>query len=431
MVRLLHRHCCLASNGWPSAPLRQRARRVCRAGGALSWLVAALLLGSTTARASDTAFERCLAGLQQRAEAAGITPAIARKTLATVAFEQSVLDADRRQPEFTDTFANYLERRLTPARITQGQSLLRQHGELLDSIDAEYGVAPQYLVSFWGLETNYGGFFGKIPVLNSLATLACDARRADYFTEELLNALRIVARGDVDPDKMVGSWAGAMGHTQFMPSTWLSYAVDGDGDGRIDLWQSVPDAMASAARFLRAIGWQPGERWGREVRLPADFDYTQTGRQHRRPLAEWGQLGVTRGDGRPLPVVADMEAALIVPAGHAGPAFLVYPNFDVIMRWNRSEHYALSVGLLADRIAGAEGLQRQPPGDAPRLSRAQVERLQQRLAELGFDSGIPDGVFGPATRGAIRAYQQAQGRIADGYPDQALLEALGVADGAN
>ncbi len=372
---------------------------------------------------ADTAvpFQQCVAHLGERARGEGLTgPAVAR-ALAGIRFEQQVIDADRRQPEFVDTFANYLERRLTPERISAGRALLQQHRALLVKLEQRYGVPGEVLIAFWGLETNYGGFFGRIPVLNSLATLACDTRRGGYFTEELLNALRLVQRGAATPQQMVGSWAGAMGHTQFMPSTWLRYAVDGDGDGRIDLWGSTADALTSAANYLQQIGWRRDQRWGDEVRLPASFAYELAGRQRPQSLSSWRELGVEGIEGG-----ADRSLALLVPAGHRGPAFLIGDNFEVILRWNRSESYALAVGLLADRLTGAAPLQVAPPADAPRLSRAQVETLQQKLASLGFSAGEVDGVLGPATRDALRRFQQQRGMVADGFPDTPVLQALGV-----
>jgi len=262
-------------------------------------------------------------------------------------------------------------------------------------------------------------------VLDSLATLACDERRSEFFTGELLGALKIVDNGDVPPTRMIGSWAGAMGHTQFMPSVFLRYALDADNDGRRDLWGSVPDALTSAANFLKGIGWQPGERWGREVRLPKGFAYEEAGLDKARPLAEWSRLGVKRANGAPLPL-ADMKAALVIPAGHQGPAFLVYDNFRVIMRWNRSEFYAISVGMLADQIAGRGGLVQQPPANAPRITREQALALQTRLQEKGYDPGKPDGIIGSGTKNAIRQFQKAQGMIPDGYPGKAVFTALGI-----
>jgi membrane-bound lytic murein transglycosylase B len=365
-------------------------------------------------------FAQCLQLFGERARAAGLTAPAVEQALSQVRFEQQVVVADRRQPEFVEPFATYLDRRLTPERISRGRQLLQEHAPLLARLQSDYGVPPEVLVSFWGLESNFGSFFGRIPVLNSLATLACEGRRGEFFTSELINALRIVERGDVPASAMVGSWAGAMGHTQFMPTSYLRYARDGDGDGRVDLWGSVPDALTSAANFLQQIGWQRGQRWGDEVVLPAGFAFELSGRKQPRPLPEWRELGIA-GE-----VPAEGDAALVVPSGHRGPAFLVYDNFEVILRWNRSEAYALAVGLLADRLVGDGTLKVAPPRDLPRLSRAQVEQLQRTLAARGFDSGTPDGVLGPATRDALRRFQQQRGMVADGFPDTPVLQALGV-----
>lgn len=369
-------------------------------------------------------FSACIAELKTRAATQGISRAVIDNNLARVSHVPRVIELDRRQPEFSESFANYIGQRVNEQRIRQGRALLAEHRPMLDEIAREYGVPVQYLVAFWGLETNYGSFFGRMPVLDSLATLACDTRRGDYFTGELIGALKIIDEGAIDPARMEGSWAGAMGHVQFMPSVFLRYAIDYDGNGRRDLWGSVPDAMASAANFLKGIGWQAGERWGREVRLPEGFAYGKAGLDRRETLEQWRALGVRRADGAPLPV-ADMQASLLVPAGHQGPAFLVYDNFHVIMRWNRSEFYALSVGHLADRIIGAGDFQ-QPPPPSPRLSREQITALQQRLNDKGFDSGEPDGVLGPATRAAISRFQQANNMIADGFPGPELLGRLGI-----
>jgi len=384
-------------------------------------LIATIALPLSAAAQPDTTqFRQCVATLGERARAEGLTSPAVAQALAGIHYEQQVIDADRRQPEFVDTFANYLERRLTPERIAGGRVLLQQHRALLTQLEQQYGVPGEVLVSFWGLETNYGGFFGKIPVLNSLATLACDERRASYFSEELLNALRLVNRGETTPSQMVGSWAGAMGHTQFMPSTWLRYAIDGDGNGRVDLWGSTADALTSAANYLQQIGWRRDQRWGDEVVLPASFAYDLAGRQRPQMLSAWRELGL-RVDGDPA-----RSLALVVPSGHRGPAFLVGDNFDVILRWNRSESYALAVGLLADQLVGAAPLKVNPPVDAPRLSRAQVEAMQRKLATLGFAAGEVDGVLGPATRDALRRFQQQRGMVADGFPDTPVLQALGV-----
>lgn len=369
-------------------------------------------------------FQSCVAGLKDKALQAGISPKTTDEVLSSVTFLDRVIELDRRQPEFTTTFADYLGKRVNEARISKGRELLREHRELLDRVTRATGVPGPYLVAFWGLETNFGSYFGKMPVPSSLATLACDPRRSTFFTEQLMAALRIIEEGSITPDQMEGSWAGAMGHVQFMPTVFLKYAVDADGDGRRDLWNSLPDAMMSAGRFLESMGWDGDYRWGREVVLPAGFDYSKADGR-RLPLEAWRQMGITDAFGNPL-AREPIEAELIVPAGHRGPAFLVYHNFDVIMGWNRSEFYAIAVGHLADRIAGAGGLQNPPPEDLPALSRDQIIQLQETLNELGYDSGKADGIMGSATRSAIRAYQQDQKMVADGYPGTKLLEKLDI-----
>lgn len=384
----------------------------------------ALLLCPGLVLGAETDFAACVEGLKTRALEQGISRAVVERDLAAVKKLERVLELDRRQPEFVESFATYFERRVTEDRIRKGRQLLTQHGPLLQRIQREYGVPAQYLVAFWGLETNFGSFFGRMPVLDALATLACDARRSDYFAGELVNALRIVDEGAISAERMQGSWAGAMGHTQFMPSVFLRYAVDYDGDGRRDLWSSIPDALASAANFLRGIGWQPEQRWGREVHLPEGFDYSLAGLQHSRPLSQWQALGVRTVWNQPLPNV-DLEASLLIPTGHQGPAFLVYPNFHVIMRWNRAEAYALAVGHLADQINGGAPLTR-PPVAAPRLTREQIRTLQHKLNDAGHEAGDPDGVLGPGTRAAISRYQREHGLVADGFADTALLVRMGI-----
>lgn len=370
-------------------------------------------------------FSHCLAGLQQQARAEGLPAYVVNEVMAGLQAQERVLQLDRRQPEFTQTFADYLYRRLTSQRIQRGRELRVQYREFLDRLTRSYGVPGHYLLAFWGLETNFGSYLGKMPILDSLATLACDERRSRFFTLELLTALKLLHRESLSAETMRGSWAGAMGHTQFMPSAYSRYAVDGDSDSRVDLWNSERDALASGANFLQNLGWQRGERWGREVLLPEGFAYAQTGLANKRHMRYWAGQGVRLSNGAPLPQV-DIEGSILVPAGHAGPAFLVYQNFHVIMRWNRSESYALSVGLLADRIAGAGDLVRPPSSEEPALSRHAIESMQTRLNHLGFDAGEADGVLGPATRTALRAFQDSAGFIADGYPDSKTLGALDV-----
>ncbi len=381
--------------------------------------------GSSAQAMTAKDFDSCIAEFKSEAASRGIAPSVIETSFAQVELSERVLELDRQQPEFTTTFADYFKVRVTPERVAQGRALLEEHRALLDRVAEDYGVAAPYLVAFWGLETNFGGFFGSMQVLDSLATLGCDPRRSDFFTTQLMAALRIIDEGSISAEQMEGSWAGAMGHVQFMPTVFIEYAVDYDGDGRRDLWHSLPDAMASAANFLNEIGWREGYRWGREVLLPENFPYLEAGLKGQRPLSEWAEMGVRASDGSPLPK-ADVDAALLVPAGHRGPAFLVYHNFKVIMGWNRSEFYGLVVGHLADRIAGLGRLSRQPPDDAPRLRRLEVIELQKQLNQRGFDAGAADGILGPATRRAISEFQHDQGMVADGFPSRKVLALLGV-----
>jgi len=393
-----------------------------------TFLFAALLF-PVFAQATEEAgnppeFAECVMRLKGTALERGISNAVVDRDLAAVNYVARVIELDRKQPEFSESFATYFERRVTQDRIVRGRALLTEHRQLLNRISREFGVPAQYLVSFWGLETNFGGYFGKMPILDSLATLACDQRRSEYFTGELINALKIIDEGSITAERMQGSWAGAMGHTQFMPSVFLRYALDYDGDGKRDLWGSLPDALASAANFLRGIGWQKEQRWGREVSLPKNFPYEKAGLATRLSLQQWQALGVRQSSGADLPK-DDMQASLLVPTGHEGPAFLVYDNFHVIMRWNRAEAYALAVGHLADRINGAGTLKRQPV-QAPRLSREQIVNLQTVLNEKGFSAGEPDGVLGPGTRAAVSRYQQSRQQVADGFVSKTLLDELGI-----
>ena len=401
--------------------------------GSVLLLLACALPAS--ARAADTAdsgeqdFAACTATLKTQALEAGISQSVADAVLDNVQWVSRVIELDRQQPEFTTTFPDYYRKRVTTRRVDTGRAMLAEHAQLLEKVSSEYGVPAHYLVSFWGLETNFGGYLGKMAIPDSLATLACDPRRARFFSTELINAMRIIEAGDIRREDMTGSWAGAMGHVQFMPSAFLNYAVDGDGDGRRDLWGSIPDAMASAGNFLQSLGWQPGLRWGREVLVPENFDYALATRKTKKTLAQWSAAGITDAFGKPLPAL-DVSASILVPGGAQGPAFIVYANFDVIMRWNRSEFYAISVGRLADRIAGAGGLTRPPPDDGLRLSRAAVMAMQQQLNALGYDSGTPDGIFGSGTRRALREFQRDRQVTADGYPSQQMLDAVAASAAA-
>jgi membrane-bound lytic murein transglycosylase B len=389
----------------------------CRVGLALC-----LLFACSVAQADE--FADCVADLQLQALDNGVPASTVESTLAKVEYVPRVIELDRRQPEFSQTFASYFNRRVTEQRVERGREMLQQHRALLEQLAKKYTVPPQYLVAFWGLETNYGSYLGKMPVLDSLATLACDPRRSTFFTGELMAAMQLLSKPGVEAP-LLGSWAGAVGHTQFMPSAYRRYALDGDGDGRVDLWNSVDDALTSGANFLQQLGWQGGLRWGREVLLPKGFGFADVGLKNRQSLAYWRQLGVRSSNGADLPDL-EVSAALLVPSGYQGPAFLVYDNFDVIMRWNRSQFYALAVGHLADRINGAGRLQRMPPEDHAPLSISAVKQMQEKLNALGFDSGTPDGIVGPGTRQAIRAFQQKSNMVADGYPRELVFKALDI-----
>lgn len=389
-------------------------------------LAATLVFSSSTVFASVASpdWATCVANLQQTAKTQGLSQNTIDNTLANVKFVPRVIELDNQQPEFSSSFEKYFTKRVTDWRVQQGRKLYKEHRELLQRLAKEYGVPPQYLLAFWGLETNFGSYKGKMSVLNSLATLACDPRRSKYFTTELMQALKLKEQYGFDEKQMVGSWAGAMGHTQFMPSAYAKYAVDGDGDGKADLWNSTEDALSSAAHFLQNLGWKRDERWGREVSLPNNFSYAYLGRAEAQPLTTWAELGLTQTNGSPLST-PDMQAALYLPSGHTGPAFLGYDNFDVIMKWNRSTFYAIAVGHLADRINGAAGLKVKPP-KMPNLSRAKVKALQSQLNTLGFDVGKPDGILGSKSLKGLQAFQKGNGLVADGYPSEATFKALGV-----
>jgi membrane-bound lytic murein transglycosylase B len=333
-----------------------------------------------------------------------------------------VLELDDAQPEFIQTFTRYLSLRITPLQINRGQALLRQYAVLLEEVRQSYGVQPHYLVSFWAIESNYGRATGGFSVLQALATLAFDPRRADFFRTELLTALKIIDDGHIAVDNMSGSWAGAMGQLQFLPSVFARYGIDGDNDGKIDIWNSLPDIFHSAANFLSQSGWRGDERWGREVLLPSNFDFSLTGTRTRKPLEEWNELGIIQMNGSPIPV-ANMQASVILPAGAGGPAFLTYANFRATMVYNPSTFYALTVGHLADRYTGGAAIQRMPENEQA-MSVADVQALQELLNAAGFDSGEPDGRVGSRTRTAIRAYQQNKELPMDGYASLKLLEAL-------
>ncbi len=381
------------------------------------------LLALSPALAATLSFPAWLSAFRLEARQQGITETTLQRGLDGLQPVQRVLDLDRRQPEFVQSFWRYM-RRVNDRRISEAQLRLRENQAVLSQVEGEYGVPAPVLMSFWGLETNFGGTLGDFRVIPSVATLAWDGRREALFRGELMAALRIVQSGVRTPNDLVGSWAGATGQFQFLPSTYLRNAVDYDRNGVPNIWTSLPDAFASAANLLRNNGWRVGEPWGYEVVLPRGFDYGLADGSTQRALIEWESLGVRRPGGGSLAPGAD-SGALVLPAGWQGPAFLVFGNYRAIRRWNNSELYAISVGHLADRIAGFGPLSVRAPADADqRLTLVQVREIQTRLNAIGFNSGVPDGKVGPKTRAAVRAYQSSQGLPADGYPTLALLRRL-------
>ncbi|MBA6392196.1 lytic murein transglycosylase [Colwellia sp. BRX10-3] len=374
---------------------------------------------------ADEDFTQCKVNLAERAKSAGFSTYITQTVIDNISPIERVIALDKKQPEFTQTFEQYIKARVTSYHLRVGQQKLKENKVLFDKLENKYGVPRQYLVSFWGLETVFGKHKGKMSVLNALATLACDQRRSEFFTLELLNLFTLIETEKVSVEQLTGSWAGAMGHMQFMPTAFLKYAVDGDNDGKVDIWQSEADALTTAANYLNKIGWQTKERWGREVKLPANFAFDKVAFDQYYPLNYFQQLGVTKTNQQPLSTY-DIQAELYLPSGHKGPAFLLYPNFNVIMTWNFSKSYALSVGLLANKLVGANGLEflHTEQAQMNRYSFTQMKNLQSQLNTLGFETGKPDGVWGPKSRDAIRSFQLKHQLIADGYPSNELFSTI-------
>ena len=380
--------------------------------------------------AQETDFQAWLAGFRADARAAGVGPATVDRSLSGLRVLPEVLASDSSQPEFVRPVWTYLDGAVSETRITRGREQLSVQRGLLSGVERDYGVPPEIVVAIWAMESNFGANMGSYNVVEALATLAWHGRRADFWREQLLEALRIIDRGDAPQGRLVGSWAGAMGHTQFIPTTYAGHAVDRDGDGRRDLWTSLPDVFASTASYLRDVGWKAGEPWGSEVVLPAGFDYEQAELTVRKPVAEWRRLGVVQAAGtRPLPDQAD--AAILLPAGYRGAAFLVLNNFRSILRYNNSSSYGLAVAYLSDRIAGLPGIQGGWPREERSLSRDERVEMQNLLAGRGHAAGAADGIIGANTRGAIRAFQKTQNLPPDGFASSTLLDRLRAGDPAS
>jgi lytic murein transglycosylase len=381
-----------------------------RAAWALSLVAAAASLPAVThsqpAPAFDaSAFAGCLEGMRPQAQAAGVSASSFDRFTRGLAPQPEVLGFLDAQPEFVTPIWDYLSALADDERVADGRSMLARWREVLDQVETQFGVDPATVVAVWGVESDFGRRFGERPLLQSLSTLACYGRRQSFFRGEFLTSLKILQEGHVQPDKLRGSWAGAFGHTQFMPSTFMRLAVDFDGDGRRDLVDSIPDALASTANFLKRAGWRSALPWGFEVRLPAGFDTRAIGRRNRQPLSTWSAQGVRRIDGRPLAQGAlreDTPVALLRPAEQGGPVFLVTGNFNALFQYNAAESYALAIAHLADRMRGGGAFVTPWPTDDPGLSRAERRELQQLLVARGHDIGVIDGLIGKRTLQALK-----------------------------
>ena len=368
-------------------------------------------------------FDAWVAGFRDRAAGRGISPAVLDAAFRRAGFLPGVVERDRNQTEFTRTTEDYLSIAASEERVSLGRQMMGRHGGVLRAVEDRYGVDRHIVAAVWGLESFFGTRRGEVPVISALATLAYDGRRGEFFESQLVAALKILQAGDITVDRMLGSWAGAMGHTQFIPTSYLAYAVDFTGDGRRDIWSDDPsDALASTAAYLSRSGWARGEPWLIEVRLPEGFSTALAGRGKGRATAEWAALGVRAAEGGSLP---GGTASILAPAGAGGPGFMVWRNFNVILRYNNAENYAIGVGHLADRLAGGGPVRGSFPPDSSGLTKAQRQELQRRLTAAGHDTGGADGVIGGKTREAIMAYQRARGLEVTGEPSLALLRLLG------
>lgn len=373
--------------------------------------------------AANARFQAWLGAFQERAVQQGVSQTTLRRALTGITYDKDVIKRDRNQAEFSKPIWEYLDSAVSGTRVSNGRTALDLHQQALKRIEARYGVEKEVVTAIWGLETSFGTYRGSSQTIRSLATLAFDARRATFFETQLIAALRIVQAGDVSAGSMIGSWAGAMGHTQFMPTSYLDHAVDFDGDGRRDIWSDDPtDALASAASYLARHGWTKGQPWGVEVRLPEGFDYATAKRDFTLMPSDWAARGVVAQDGSPVPDHG--QAAILLPAGGQGVALMIFDNFSVIEKYNGADAYVIGIGHLSDRLAGRGPFQSKWPRGDRVLSFTERKELQTRLTQAGFDTQTIDGRVGPNTINAVRAYQVAQGLLPDGYASLNLLEHL-------
>ena len=380
-----------------------------------------LVFLSTSVFANSGSFDDFLDQVRKSAIEQGVSKSTIDQAFSGLTPNLDILKSDSSQAEFSQNFWHYFNKRVTKTRINNGNDTLNQNASLLNTTSQKYGVPAHVIVAFLGLESNYGNYMGKEILIQSLATLAYEPRRSKFFSKDLIAALKLMDKKSI-PIDATGSWAGAIGAVQFMPTNVLAYGVDANNDGKVDLWNDKEDIYASAGNFLKKNGWVTREKWGREALIPKNFDYSLTGLDIKKTVNEWAALGVLRGNGATLPS-SDFKASLIVPMGHKGPSFLVYRNFDVIMKWNRSTKYALSVAHLSDRLNGAGRLSAKPL-DEPPLSSLEIMQIQNTLNLLGYDTGTPDGKLGPKTSKATRMFQSDIGFVADGYVGYELFQQL-------
>jgi lytic murein transglycosylase len=384
-------------------------------------LLAGLLAGNPANAApcrSDGPYDAWLAAFEREAAAQGVSQRAIAEAAPYLTYDQRIVNIDRGQRVFTQTFLEFSDRMAAAYRIQRGAALIKTYAPVFAGIDKQYGVPAPVIVAFWGLESDFGANMGNYRTLSSIASLAYDCRRADRFRAQLLDALRLIERGDLSPDEMIGSWAGELGQTQMMPSEYYQYAVDYTGDGKRNLLRNVPDVLASTANYLVGLGWKRGQPWLTEVRVPANLPWDQADLAIQLPRAKWAAYGVTLADGRPLPT-DNLPASLLLPMGRFGPAFLVYPNFQVYLQWNNSLVYSTTAAYLATRITGAPPLHRGNP--PPALPFNDVKEMQGLLVRAGYDVGTVDGFLGLKTRQAVKSMQMKYGLPADSYPTAELL----------
>ena len=381
------------------------------------------LMTADAIRAAAASFHTCIESLWPLAAKRSVSRSVFDAYTASLTPDLRIMDLLDNQPEFTKSFWDYLDILVNDARLQRGREILQQYRTTFDAVEKAYGVDRNIIAAIWGVESNYGTMGGDRPVIRSTATLACVGRRQAYFREEFLSTLEILQHGDVKPGRLVGSWAGAFGPTQFMPTAFKKYAVDFDRDGHRDVVDSVPDVIASTANNLKKDGWVTGQTWGYEVVVPATFNFLLAEKGRMMPIHEWERQGITRPGGKAFPRGTD-RAYLLVPAGVQGPGFLMLPNFRAIMKYNPAEAYALAIGHLADRLRGGESFAQDWPRYERVLSLNERLELQQLLARHGYDVGEPDGHFGTRTRAAIRDFQVKIGQVPDGFASADVLERL-------